>query len=213
MLTGNLTFRTGTKCDNWDVSMSVSDRLVVHPSPLLASIHVFARRDGTELFRYLGTGSMAGFGPTGPRGFLLHYRIVPKLRRDVWVSLGGYTDWLLTIGRSDFNVSSCRAGALLIESQWGRVSHYLRLTRYEGDILQAATNDQGQAVVSYLANSSSPELFSGNYDWTGPWVSFPYQNGDTWEVPFSTVIDRKDAVTIIETHLSTGRPIGINGVD
>ena len=131
----------------------------------------------------------------------------------MWVRFGGYAGWLLTIGQSDFNIPSSGTGVPLIESQWGKISPYLRLTRYEGDVLQAATNEQGQAVVSYLENSTLPERFSGHYDPTAQWASFLQENGDTWEVPVTTVISRTEALSIIESHLSTGRPTGVTGIN
>lgn len=204
-----------SKLDNWRFTVVSGDQLAPHLSPLLNSIHLFARRCGRELFCYLGTGSVVGFGPApvDPRRLLLTYHINPKLRREAWVNFGGYAGWLLTIGQSDFNVRSYAEGAVIIERQWGIVSPILRLTRYEGDILQAATNDQEQTVISYLANSVSPERFSGRYDPTEQWVSFAREKGENWEVPVTTVISRKEALGIIESYLSTGRPIGICGID
>jgi hypothetical protein len=158
-------------------------------------------------------GNLAGYGPTESRRFLLRYRIHPKLQRGTWVNLGGYNGWLLTIGRNDFLIQSCAEAAKLVESQWGKVASTLRLTRYEGDVLQASTNDRGESVISYLADPISPERFSGRYDPTEQWVPLVVQeDGDYLEVPSTTIISRQGAINIIESHIALGRPIGVEGI-
>lgn len=195
-----------SKLDKWNLSFLGCDPFLLQPSKSLSSIHLFARDEMTEIFRYMGKGIMVIFGPVSHHCLMLRYHIQPKLHRDVWVSLGGYASWLITIGQSDFAISSPEAGTKLIESQWGKVSTYLRITRYEGDILQCATNDQEQTVVSYLADSNTPEKFSGCYDPTEEeWVSFSIWNCEAWETPKSTVITRKAALCIVREYLSTGQ--------
>jgi hypothetical protein len=189
----------------WRLPILDGEGCNLQPSPLLSSLHLFIRRSDAALFCYVGTGHLVTSGFSRPERLLLSYRIDPKLSRETWVSVGGYANWLLTLGHSSINVSSSDV-THIVKSKWGGVSPYLRLTKYDGGTLQAATNDQGQAVVSYLANSESPERFSGHYYSRGEWISFPHENGESWEVPASTIIDRQEALSIITAYLRTGYP-------
>lgn len=199
--------------ENWILAPFGNESLARDPSGLLSSIHLFAHRDVTGLYCYLGTASLSSYGMARAESLLLCYTMTTRLARDAWVGYGGCAGWMLTIGQSDYCATAYDEAALLIDRLWGVKFPYVRISRYEGDVLQASTNEQGQAIVNYLADAASPECFSGRFDGAEPWVLFKGEGGDDWELPFTTVVTREEARSIIKSYLSSGRPIGLREMD
>jgi hypothetical protein len=194
----------------WNANMSGGEGNAL--SERLRLVAVFGRSDTLDDYWFIGQGHLVGFGAQQPGSWLFRYHVEPRLSRELWIEFGGYKDWLLTIGRKDFLVRTAEDVIALLDSEWGGANPEVHLTRYEGDSLQSIVNNKNEAVVSYCPGASAPELFSGNFDPNGPWVSFARSDGYEWNVPSSTIVSRDLAVQIIQACISKGRPIGLPGI-
>jgi hypothetical protein len=193
----------------WRIPELAACRRLVRIPPILHSIHLFVHQAAGQPYYYIGKGQLTGSGPQPTGSLLLLYHIEPRLPREAWLRFGGYDGWLVRIGRNEHIVPSHIDGIRLVANQWGRISAEIQVTRYDGDLLQAVINDADQAVVSYLKDSVCPEKFSGTFDPGAEVLSLRRENGDTWDVPVTTVVTRHEALKIIESYMATGCPIGV----
>jgi hypothetical protein len=182
---------------------------------LIPGMEICVLDPGSENCQFVGHASLVSFGNTDSSGdgLLVSFTMVPRLSREVWVSCGGYSSWLLMIGNDEFEIERFDVAEDLLEKHWGRTAPNLQLTRYEGDVLRAAVNDKNEAVVTYQRELGLGEVFSGRLDEKSPIVRFGQSNSEDWYVPASCVISRFEAMRIVRFFMTTGRPIGLAGIE
>jgi hypothetical protein len=175
-------------------------------------LHLLAGTEGSNRWYYVGEGGLVRSFCAGAAVNKYEFELSRKLSRETWMQMGGYPEWLLSVGEYERYISKSDSVDEILQREWGTIAPELEITRYEGDSLFAVVDGEGSAVVSYQ-NQNDAETFSRNSDYSGQgdkWTTFPCSNGWDYEAPAMQVIGKERAIEIIKTFISSGVAVGLS---
>jgi hypothetical protein len=171
--------------------------------------HLIVRAHSTEPWLYVGKARFYTAGSVNGVEWKYGFRISPRLPRDVWMKFGGYTRWLVIIGREQLQVSKPSDILSILKNEWGQTSTELNITRYEGDSMVAFANESGMSVVGYDDSKHEFTSYDPDRENSSETVVFRRAGQPGHEVSVSRVIPKDAAIQIITEFLQSGRATGL----
>jgi len=131
------------------------------------------------------------------------FKLQSKLPRKLWISLGGYDDWLVYINGTH-NVFSSIAEFQSIVASIPKIAKMF-ITRYEEDVLDLFFY-HNDAVVIYTDNIGASYVSTSDLEAHGESVCVFQIDDVTYEFPMYQVVASRTAIDIAFAYISTGRP-------
>jgi hypothetical protein len=138
-------------------------------------------------------------------GSMARFTLSARLPRDVWVRLGGYPHWLVTVNHSAHRIGDGDEQGLhlLLDQVVAQPNGHLSLTRYEEDSLDLFTN-QERGWLMYLREPGDSGLYVAANDDDGPDELFTCDCGIDLEFPRSRTLPLRRAADLVAAFFRAG---------
>lgn len=154
----------------------------------------------------MGGGSFAsyGFSSTASLGEV-DVHLHRKLPEDVWLRVGGYKDWSLTIGGRERHGLSEDEVIDLVRAAIEAGGGDLWLTRYQEDSLSLLVEPR-RAFVMYTAFPGDSGMTARDEEMKGSHetAAFTLSNGQVDEFPYEETLSKNDALAVVGHFLNAG---------
>jgi hypothetical protein len=181
--------------------IEVRDRAV----PTKQGIEMFFAPEESSTFVYVGDGSLVTYGYSkraslGEADVDLHH----KLPEEIWLRLGGYEGWSLSVDEEERRGLSADEVLGLVTAAVKKGAGEVWLTRYEEDSL-ALLLGPSRAFVMYLACDGDSGVTAHDPRKRGSpeQASFTLSNGQVDEFDYEETLPKNDVVAIVEHFLNT----------
>jgi hypothetical protein len=193
-----------------DSNGRMADELdAVYRAETLSKFLFAAQNDVT--FIYLGELDFGGVTRDSDSLLFARWELQPKLPRELWMQLGSFGDWRLTINGRELLLCQDSNLSTTIENYWSNEVVEIYLTRYEGDVLHLVANGDA-AFIWYTDEMHTIGLKSINRSYTGDDERIAYFHGfhpHDWDVPERIVIRKSEAYDILMAYFRSGSPSGL----
>lgn len=126
---------------------------------MLHNVNLFIRQRDGETLQFAGEASLRGIGDVSRSSTAVYFQLRSKIPKVLWGELGGYMSWLVRVGSTETEVNTWQQAVEFLHAHFDRPALDIEITRFEGDTLHVAMNDQDEAVASYARDAASPEVY------------------------------------------------------
>jgi Immunity protein Imm1 len=175
-------------------------------APTEQGIEMFFGPEGSNKFIYVGEGSLVTYGfshsaSLGEAEVDLHH----KLPEEIWLRLGGYEGWSLSIDEKERLGLSADDVLRLVTAAVAKGAGEVWLTRYEEDSLTLLIEPR-RAFVMYLAFPGDSGVTAHDPRMTGSpeKASFTLSNGQVDEFGYEETLPKDDVIAVVDHFLRTG---------
>jgi len=166
---------------------------------------IFLRSLPTGRFIYAGDAHLGSYGG-GKGAFSMGFTLGQKLPREIWLELGGYSEWSVEINHKE----ECRLSRRELErfiqlcgkAMKNKFAHIV-LNRYEGDALHLYTNDV-RGWLMYLRQPDDSGIYLHADGIPEQTEEFRCTCGISLNFPQHQTVDKAEAMRIAEHFFSHG---------
>jgi hypothetical protein len=169
-------------------------------------IEMFFAPEGKSEFLYLGPGRLTSYGFSNRTSFgEAQVHLERKLPEQIWLRLGGYEGWSLTIDGQEQRGLSDTEVATLVEAAIAKGAGELWLTRYEDDSLGLLI-EPARVFFTYLAFDGDSGVIARDPEAQGSpeTASFILSNGQVDDIPYEETLPKDGARFVVQHFVDTG---------
>ncbi|MDZ4779875.1 MAG: hypothetical protein SGJ19_06460 [Planctomycetia bacterium] len=165
------------------------------------SMALVVKGERLRQWHYVGEAQLSSSGGANGVRSQYSYRLAEALPRNLWVALGGFENWLLSIEKTEYRNLTAEQCLELIATRWTTDKKEFVVERYEGDSLMGLSDDADRCVL-YHCRDDDVENMSFHPDLRGdPEELFTFGEND---VQARHVITRSMALECVRHFLATG---------